>query len=166
METPMASQEYNTLPSDEEAMIEALNSESSNPETISEQTTISANSTTDELLQIGRQISYFLKQLPSYISRFFEAYKSPIISIALVLATIVTLRLVIAIVDALNDLPLFAASFETIGIGFVIWFAYRYLLKASTRQEIMLKIQILKEQIIGKNNIDNADQDPLSEEII
>lgn len=161
METPITSQEYNTLPSDEKVMIEASNSESSNPETIAEQS--SANSTTQELLQIGLQISHSLEQLPSYIKRFFKAYKSPITSIALILATIVTLRLITAVIDALNDLPLFAASFEAIGIGFVIWFVYRYLLKASTRQEIALEFQILKEQIIGKSDFDT---NPLSDEII
>ncbi|MEY2857372.1 MAG: hypothetical protein RLZZ74_1684 [Cyanobacteriota bacterium] len=161
METPITSQEYTTLPSDEEAMIEASNSESLNPETVAEQT--ATNSTTEELLQIGLQISQFLKQLPSYIKRFFEAYKSPIIIIGLILAAIVTLKLMVAVIDALNDLPLFAASFEVIGIGFVIWFVYRYLLKASTRQEIALEIQILKEQIIGKSDLDT---DPLPEEII
>jgi hypothetical protein len=161
METPITSQEYTTLPSDEEAMIEASNSESLNPETVAEQT--ATNSTTEELLQIGLQISQFLKQLPSYIKRFFEAYKSPITIIGLILAAIVTLKLMVAVIDALNDLPLFAASFEVIGIGFVIWFVYRYLLKASTRQEIALEIQILKEQIIGKSDLDT---DPLPEEII
>jgi CAAD domains of cyanobacterial aminoacyl-tRNA synthetase len=164
METPITSQEYTTLPSDEEAMIEASNSESLNPETVAEQTaTNSTTSTTEELLQIGLQISQLLKQLPSYIKRFFEAYKSPIIIIGLILAAIVTLKLMVAVIDALNDLPLFAASFEVIGIGFVIWFVYRYLLKASTRQEIALEIQILKEQIIGKSDLDT---DPLPEEII
>jgi hypothetical protein len=164
METPITSQEYTTLPSDEEAMIEASNSESLNPETVAEQTaTNSTTSTTEELLQIGLQISQFLKQLPSYIKRFFEAYKSPITIIGLILAAIVTLKLMVAVIDALNDLPLFAASFEVIGIGFVIWFVYRYLLKASTRQEIALEIQILKEQIIGKSDLDT---DPLPEEII
>jgi hypothetical protein len=163
METPITStsQEYTASTSDEETVVEASNYESSNPETIAEQT--NANSTTEELLQIGLQISNFLKQLPSYIKRFFEAYKSPIIGIGLILAAIVTLRLIIAVIDALNDLPLFATSFEVIGIGFVTWFVYRYLLKASTRQEIALEIQILKEQIIGKSD---SDTDPLPEEII
>lgn len=161
METPITSQEYNTLPSSDNLVIEASNSESSNPETIAEQKT--TNSTTEELLQIGSQISHFLEQLPSYIQRFFKAYKSPLISLALIFAAIVTLRLIIAVINALNDLPLFAASFEVIGIGFAIWFVYRYLLKASTRQEIALEIQILKEQIIGKSDLDT---DSLPDEII
>lgn len=161
METPITSQEYNTLPSSDNLVIEASNSESSNPETIAEQKT--TNSTTEELLQIGSQISHFLEQLPSYIKRFFKAYKSPLISLAFIFAAIVTLRLIIAVINALNDLPLFAASFEVIGIGFAIWFVYRYLLKASTRQEIALEIQILKEQIIGKSDLDT---DSLPDEII
>lgn len=157
METPITSQEYNTaLPPDEAAMGEA-----SNAGTFAEQTT--TNSTTEELLRIGWQISHFLEQLPSYIKKFFKAYKSPIISITLIMGAIVTLRLMIVVLDALNDLPLFAASFELIGIGFVTWFAYRYLLKAATRQEIALKIKMLKEQIIGKSDLDI---DPLPEEII
>lgn len=161
METPITSQEYNTLPSSADVVIEASNFESSNPETIAEQKT--TNSTTEELLQIGSQISHFLEQLPSYIKRFFKAYKSPLISLALIFAVIVSLRLIIAVINALNDLPLFAGSFEVIGIGFAIWFVYRYLLKASTRQEIALEIQILKEQITGKSDLDT---DSLPDEII
>jgi len=51
----------------------------------------------------------------------------------------------------LNDIPLVAPTFELIGIGYSAWFVYRYLLKASTRQELTNEIATLKSQVIGKD---------------
>ena len=145
METPITSQEYITPSSSDEVVMTQV----SDSKTTSEQPTSEA--TTEELRRIGLHISDFLKNLPNYINRFLATYKSPIISIALIVAALVTIKLVLAVMNALNDIPLFSASFELIGIGCVVWFVYRYLLKASTRQELALKIQILKEQIIGES---------------
>jgi hypothetical protein len=102
--------------------------------------------------EIGVQVSSFLKQLPRYTKDFFEAYKLPIISFAALLATIVVFKIVLAVMDALNDIPLLSASLELIGIGFIIWFVVRYLLNASTRQELAVEIKAIKEQILGKSS--------------
>jgi hypothetical protein len=101
--------------------------------------------------QKSEQIAIFLEQLPTYISNFFETYKQPIITIGLIFAAIVATRLTLAIIDALNDIPLFTETFEILGIGLTIWFISRYLVKASTRQELAGKIQELREQIAGKS---------------
>ena len=102
--------------------------------------------------QISNSFSAFLAHLPAYLSRFFETFKLPIISLGLILATIVTLRVIFAVVDAFNGIPLFSAFFEFIGIGYAAWFVYRYLLKAETRQELAAKIQSLKQEIVGENS--------------
>ncbi|WP_243903127.1 CAAD domain-containing protein, partial [Aetokthonos hydrillicola] len=47
------------------------------------------------------------------------------------------------------DIPLVAPTFELIGIGYSVWFVYRYLLKASTRQELTDEIAGLKTQVVG-----------------
>lgn len=99
--------------------------------------------------RIGTQVSSFLAQLPEYLSRLFNQYKQPIISVALILAAIVTLRVVLAVVDALDDIPLLAPAFELIGIGYCVWFVYRYLLKEPNRQELSQEIQAIKQQLIG-----------------
>lgn len=110
-----------------------------------------ARETNAQLQQISNSISAFLQQLPTLASRFFEAYKLPIISIGLILAAIVTLRVIFAAIDALNDLPLLSPFFELVGISYAAWFINRYLLKAETRQELAAKIQSLKQEIFGES---------------
>ncbi|MBV9385221.1 MAG: CAAD domain-containing protein [Chroococcidiopsidaceae cyanobacterium CP_BM_ER_R8_30] len=62
-------------------------------------------------------------------------------SIGLILAAFITLRVVLAVIDVLNDIPLLAPALKLIGIGYSFWFTNRYLLRASTRQELSQLIQ-------------------------
>ncbi|MEH2176229.1 CAAD domain-containing protein [Nostoc sp.] len=103
-----------------------------------------------QLQQISRQISQFLEQLPQYLSEFFRDYKQPLITVALILAAIVTARVVLTVLAAINDIPLLSPLFELVGISYTSWFVFRYLLKASTRQELADEIQLLKNQFIGE----------------
>ncbi|MDZ7969441.1 MAG: CAAD domain-containing protein [Nostoc sp. DedSLP03] len=100
--------------------------------------------------QISRQVSQFLEQLPQYLSDFFRDYKQPLISVALILAAIVTARVVLTVLAAINDIPLLSPLFELVGISYTSWFVFRYLLKASTRQELADEIQSLKNQFVGE----------------
>ncbi|MEH2043715.1 CAAD domain-containing protein [Nostoc sp.] len=100
--------------------------------------------------QISRQISQFLEQLPQYLSDFFQDYKQPLITVALILAAIVTARLVLAVLAAIHDIPLLAPLFELVGISYTSWFIFRYLLKSSNRQELVDEIQLLKNQFVGE----------------
>lgn len=90
---------------------------------------------------IVTQTSTFLAQLPNYLGRLFNEYKQLIISIGLIIAAIITLRVLLAVIDALNDIPLLAPTFELVGVGYSVWFANRYLLKPSNRQELVQEIQ-------------------------
>jgi CAAD domains of cyanobacterial aminoacyl-tRNA synthetase len=100
--------------------------------------------------QISRQINQFLELLPQYLSSFFQNYQQPLITVALILAAIVTAKVVLAVLDAINDIPLLSPLFELVGIGYATWFISRYLLKASTRQELANEIQLLKNQFVGE----------------
>ncbi|MDP5339748.1 MAG: CAAD domain-containing protein, partial [Nodularia sp. (in: cyanobacteria)] len=81
--------------------------------------------------QYGEQISGFLATLPEYLGSFFNQYKQPLVSVGLIVAAIVSVKVLLAVLDSLNDVPLVAPTFELIGIGYSAWFVYRYLLKAS-----------------------------------
>jgi hypothetical protein len=105
----------------------------------------------EQWLKYGEQVSDFLSTLPEYLGSFFSQYKQPLVTLGLVLSTIVTVKVLLAVLDALNDLPLVAPTFELIGIGYSIWFVYRYLLKASTRQELTSEITTLKSQVVGQD---------------
>ncbi|MFN6463839.1 MAG: CAAD domain-containing protein [Nostoc sp. DedVER02] len=103
-----------------------------------------------QLQQISRQVSQFLDKLPEYLSSFFQDYKQPLTTVGLIFAAIVTAKLVLAVLDAINDIPLLSPFFELVGISYGTWFVSRYLLKASTRQELADEIQSLKNQFLGE----------------
>ncbi len=110
-----------------------------------ETATESQFSPTSQSLQKGqwifRIIVNFLTHFFDYLGSFFNTYKQSIISLGLILAAIVTLRVVLAVIDALNDIPLLESTFKLIGIGYSTWFVYRYLLKTQTRQEFFNYLQ-------------------------
>lgn len=104
----------------------------------------------DQFAQIKEQVLSILSELPAYASNFFGEYQKPIITVTLILATLVTVKVTLAVIDALNDIPLLAPTFELIGMGYTAWFIYRYLLRASNRQELLTELDAFKEQIFGK----------------
>lgn len=117
-------------------------------------TTVRANAQSDTQWQrLGAQISDFLAQLPDYIGRFFNQYKQPIISLGLIFAAIITVKVVLAVIDALNDIPLLQPTFELIGITYSVWFVNRYLLQSSKRQELAQQIDELKQQVVGSQQL-------------
>jgi hypothetical protein len=105
----------------------------------------------EQWLKYTEQVSGFLGTLPEYLGSFFNKYKQPLITVGIIVGAIVAVKVVLAILDALNDIPLVAPTFELIGIGYSAWFIYRYLLKASTRQELTSEITTLKTQVVGRD---------------
>jgi CAAD domains of cyanobacterial aminoacyl-tRNA synthetase len=99
--------------------------------------------------EIGTQASEFLANLPDNTFRFFIAYNQQIITVALIFAAIIALKVLVAVLDAINDIPLVYPTFQLIGIGYTTWFVFRYLIKASTRQELVAQIQSIRNDIAG-----------------
>ncbi|MEO0408940.1 MAG: CAAD domain-containing protein [Cyanobacteria bacterium P01_A01_bin.135] len=108
--------------------------------------------TKEQWQKIGEQTSTFLSELPSYVSEFFSQYRRPIVTLGLILGIILAFKVALAVLDAINDIPLLAPIFEMIGIGYVIWFIYRYLLKASNRAELSQDFSALKAQVLGQTD--------------
>ncbi|NJL64872.1 MAG: hypothetical protein HC903_27510 [Methylacidiphilales bacterium] len=102
--------------------------------------------------ELSDKLAIFLERFPEYVGRFFNQYKPQITSIALIFAAIISVKIVLAVLDAINDIPLIAFFFELVGIAYVAWFISRYLIKASTRQELASEINSFKNQIIGNEN--------------
>lgn len=99
--------------------------------------------------QIKDQAVSILSELPDYLSGFFNEYQRPIVTVALIVTFIISLKVMLAVIDALNDIPLLSPTFELIGIGYAAWFVYRYLLRASHRQELWKEVKSFTEQITG-----------------
>jgi VIT1/CCC1 family predicted Fe2+/Mn2+ transporter len=108
-----------------------------------------ANQSDQQWQQITSQISEFLGHLPESLVKFFNQYQQPLVTLILILSAIVTLKVVLAILGAINGIPLLAPIFELIGIGYTTWFVFRYLIKVSTRQELVAEIRGLQKQIVG-----------------
>lgn len=112
-----------------------------------------ADESSEQWQRIGTQVSTILAQLPDYIGQFFNTYKQPLISIGLILTAIISVKVVLAVIDALNGIPLLAPTFELVGIGYSAWFVNRYLLRASNRQELAKEIQQIKQQVVGSQQL-------------
>jgi hypothetical protein len=110
---------------------------------------LSTDSSNAQWQQYGERIASFLRDLPSYVTGFFEENKGPLGGIGLIVLALVTVKVTLALVDAIDDIPLVAPTLELIGLGYAIWFVYRYLLQASSRQELSEEIKTIKERVLG-----------------
>ncbi|MDB9315701.1 CAAD domain-containing protein [Spirulina sp. CS-785/01] len=97
-------------------------------------------------------VSEFLAKLPDYLGKFFSDYKQPLITVGLIVAGIITVKLTLALLSAINDVPLLAPVFELVGIGYTGWFVYRYLLQSKTRSELVQEFNSLKSEILGNSD--------------
>ncbi|MEH2076677.1 MAG: CAAD domain-containing protein, partial [Nostoc sp.] len=98
--------------------------------------------------QFGSKFSAFLEQIPKYLGNFSTEYQLPIICFATIIAATVAVKLIIAVLDVLNEIPQLNLAFELTGIGYITWFFFRYLLKASTRQELAAQISFIQKEIV------------------
>jgi hypothetical protein len=122
-----------------------------NPEEGAVLTTLPASEAYQEQWrQFGEKAYTFLSSLPDYVTEFFSQYRRPIITIALIFGAFLSVKLTLALLDAINDIPLLAPTLELVGLGYTAWFIYRYLLRASNRQELGEEIKSLRDQIVGR----------------
>lgn len=113
---------------------------------------IGSSASSEKWQQLGKQVAGFFADLPEYVGTFFSDYQRPITTLILIVAGLITVKVTLAVLDAVNDVPLLAPTFELVGIGYSAWFIYRYLLQASTRQELANEFKNLKGQVVGKGD--------------
>jgi hypothetical protein len=94
-----------------------------------------------QLHQISQHTTDFLANLPFYLYRFMSQNRRAIINTLLALALFITLRLIFAVLDVLDDVPLLTPLLQLVGLGYSLWFMNRYLLKAESRRELLQRIQ-------------------------
>ncbi|MDY7016278.1 MAG: CAAD domain-containing protein, partial [Cyanobacteriota bacterium] len=97
-------------------------------------------------------VNDFLSQLPQYVTQFFSDYKQPLLTVGIFIVGIITVKVTLALLDAINDIPLLAPILELVGLGYTGWFVYRYLLKAADRQELIAEFNKLKMQVLGSDS--------------
>ena len=90
-----------------------------------------------------------LGKIPEYTGQFFSENQQPLISIGIIVFGIVSVKILVAVLDAIDDIPLLAPTMQLIGLCYTAWFVWRYLWKASNRQELLSELDALKNQIFG-----------------
>jgi hypothetical protein len=106
----------------------------------------------EEWLRFGEKTSTFIAELQNSVADFFKQYQSLLGSLGWILFALITAKITLALLDAINDIPLLSVMLECIGLGYVIWFIYRYLLTATSRQELAGEIQNFQKQVFDTKN--------------
>ncbi|WP_237397174.1 CAAD domain-containing protein [Okeania sp. KiyG1] len=115
-------------------------------------TTTNESIESDQLQKIKEKLVDTFANFPDYISQFYQTYQRQLIVIGSLILIILTFRLILGFLEALEGIPTLSTSFELIGMGYSVWFVYRYLLRKSNRQELLDKIQDIKADIVGKKS--------------
>ncbi len=98
--------------------------------------------------EYGQQALEYLGKL-DYLGDFFAKYQGPITMLVLIVVAFVAVKVILAAINAINDIPLLSPLFEVIGLGYSGWFIWRYLARASTRKELIEDIKALGDQVTG-----------------
>jgi len=106
--------------------------------------------TVAQVKRVTAQVVDKLGDLDKYFGEFFVEYKRPLIALGLFFGLFLSIKMTLAILDAINDVPVLAPSLELIGLLYSGWFIYRYLLKASNRSELASEMNALKDQVLGR----------------
>jgi hypothetical protein len=115
----------------------------------SSSTSLAAKNVSEQLIGFGKQLSATIEVMPSYLDNFWQVYKSFIIFLGWVIGAIVALKIVFAILGAINDIPLLSPLFELVGLVFGGWIAVRYLVSAENRAELGRILNSAKQYVAG-----------------
>ncbi|MCL2923508.1 MAG: CAAD domain-containing protein [Trichodesmium sp. MAG_R04] len=102
--------------------------------------------------QTKEQLSNIFFNFPDYISKLYQEYKSQLQVFILLVLAILILILITNFIKALKEIPILSISFELIGIIYVVWFVYYYLLSQFNRQKLLDKIENIRVEILGKKS--------------
>jgi CAAD domains of cyanobacterial aminoacyl-tRNA synthetase len=101
-----------------------------------------------------KQVFDILGELPAYASQIYGSNKTVINNLALIVGIVVGAKVTLAVLSAVNEIPLLAPAFELVGLGYTGYFVYRYLLQASTRKELTEGLDDLKSEVFGQKKKD------------
>lgn len=99
--------------------------------------------------QFQEKASAIFTDFSTYTNDFFKNYQPLLVALGLLFAGVVTIKLTLAVLDAIHDIPLLSVILELIGFGYLVWFVTRYLLSAANRQELSNEINTWKAQVLG-----------------
>ncbi|MEX0271482.1 CAAD domain-containing protein [Leptolyngbyaceae cyanobacterium UHCC 1019] len=93
--------------------------------------------------------STFFANTAESLSAFFKNNKPLLINLGWVLLVLLGLQLLFTILDVVDNLPLISPILKLVGLLSTSWFVWRYLLRASNRQELGQIIDRTKSELLG-----------------
>ncbi|XP_073155717.1 uncharacterized protein [Henckelia pumila] len=69
--------------------------------------------------------------------------------VALGVGGLIALRIAVAVIGAIDSIPLLPKVLELVGLGYTIWFTTRYLIFEQNREEFVARVKQLKDEVIG-----------------
>ena len=124
-----------------------LNNEAAGVITPKPAKTVPGDNAVQEYLNIGTS---FLTQIFDILKDVVDSNQKLLVNLLLIFLGIIAVKVTLAIISAINDIPLLAPTFELVGLGYTGWFVYRYLLTNSSRQELGQEFRSLKNQVMGR----------------
>ena len=106
--------------------------------------------TVEQVKRATAQVVDKLGDLDKYFGEFFTEYRRPLTVLGLIFGAFLSIKMTLAILEAINDVPVLAPLFELIGLIYSGVFAYRYLFKAADRRELANQLNAIKDQIVGR----------------
>lgn len=91
----------------------------------------------------------FIANATSSVKTFFRENQTLLINLGWVLLALVGLQLLFTVLDVIDNIPLMTPILKLVGLISTGWFVWRYLLKASTRQELVQKFRQAKSELLG-----------------
>ncbi len=134
----------------EEAATMEMNMSTTTPGTLSKVPPTTSETAADQQgQQLREQLYWVLTVLPERLGKTFAEYQQPLTILGVIITVIPVLALAVAVLRVINAIPLFAPTFELVGLASTGWFIYRYLLFAERRQEFAGEIEAFKQRILG-----------------
>ena len=107
--------------------------------------------------QILKRVYAFLSKLPEPVMKFFNEYRQLIIIIAAGFGAFVSVKVLLAMLGALNEIPLVAPTFEMVGIFYAGWLIFRYAPTAEKRQDFQKDFNSIKDRVLGNKDTEGSE---------
>jgi hypothetical protein len=98
------------------------------------------------------KVTAFFADLPDNAAASFRNNRQIINTLGLILLAFLGVRVLFAVLDAIDDIPFMAFVLKLVGFVYLVKFARRYLMRASDRQELAQKIETVKTDVLGNQS--------------
>jgi valyl-tRNA synthetase len=124
---------------------------------------VTVDSVLAEVQDFWQTMRPLLEEPLEYLSSFSADARRPALTLLVIFAGIVALKFADSVLDAVEDIPLFALLMEIVGVWVTVNFVRSNLLKPEDRQRLVDHINDWKTQVLGSGTATGAPKPPRSQ---